>query len=321
MRTYSLKEIKSALAGVDLIPLIEEGFIAYSEGRSLVPPVGELVFKDPPGDVHIKYGYIKGDDYYCIKIASGFHENEKLGIPGGSGMMLLFQQKTGEPACVLYDEAYLTDVRTAVAGAISAKHLAPKEVLAIGVIGTGRQAHMQVEYLEDVVDCKDVVVWGRTEKKVNRYLKDMIKKGYTVTACDSPSEVAERSNLIITATNATEPLLFADDIPAGRHFTAMGSDTHEKRELDGGILAKADLVVADSISQCIERGEIAWCLREGVIAKHDIVELGNVINGQSQGRTSENQITVTDLTGVAVQDIQIATAVYTALEHETAEGE
>ncbi|MBH30943.1 MAG: ornithine cyclodeaminase family protein [Candidatus Marinimicrobia bacterium] len=321
MKTYSLNEIKSALEGVDLIHLIEKGFIAYSEGRSVVPPVGELVFKDPPGDVHIKYGYIKGDDYYCIKIASGFHCNEDLGIPGGSGMMLLFRQKTGESVCVLHDEAYLTDVRTAVAGAIAARYLAPKEVSAIGVIGTGRQARMQVEYLEGVVDCKDVAVWGRTLEKVDRYQNDMITKGYAVTVCDSPSEVAERSNLIITATNATEPLLSADDIPSGRHFTAMGSDTHEKRELEGGILARADLLVADSIPQCIERGEIAWCLREGVISEQDIVELGNVINGKSPGRDSENQITVADLTGVAVQDIQIATAVYTALENETVEGE
>ena len=321
MKTYSLNEIKLALKSVDLIPLIEEGFIAYSEGRSVVPPVGELVFKDPPGDVHIKYGYIKDDDYYCIKIASGFHENEQLGIPGGSGMMLLFRQKTGESVCVLHDEAYLTDVRTAVAGAISARYLAPKEVSTIGVIGTGRQARMQVEYLEGTVSCKDVAVWGRTPEKVDRYKSDMITKGYAVTVCDSPSAVAERSNLIITATNATEPLLSADDISVGAHFTAMGSDTHEKRELDGGILAKADLVVADSISQCIERGEIAWCLREGAIVEGDIVELGNVINGLSPGRTSENQTTVADLTGVAVQDIQIATAVYTALENETVKGE
>ncbi len=280
MKTYSLNEIKSALEGVDLIPLIEAGFVAYSEGRSVVPPVGELVFKDPPGDVHIKYGYIKGDDYYCIKIASGFYENEEVGLPGGSGMMLLFRQKMS----------------------------------AIGVIGTGRQARLQVEYLDGVVDCHEVAVWGRTPEKVDRYQNDMITKGYVVTVCDSPSEVAERSNLIITTTTATEPLLSADDISFGTHITAMGSDTHEKRELDGGVLAKADLVVADSIPQCRERGEIAWCLREGAIAEGDILELGNVINGQSPGRTSEDQITVADLTGVAVQDIQIATAVYGALE-------
>ena len=160
MKTYSLDQIKLALEGVDLMPLIEEGFVAYSDGRSVVPPVGELVFKNPPGDVHIKYGYIQGDEYYCIKIASGFYENEKLGLPGGSGMMLLFRQQTGESVCVLHDEAYLTDIRTAVAGAISAKLLAPEDVSTIGVIGTGVQARLQVEHLDGVVVCKEVAVWG-----------------------------------------------------------------------------------------------------------------------------------------------------------------
>ena len=77
--------------------------------------------EDPPGDVHIKYGYIKGHDYYVIKIASGFYGNKEFGLPPGNGMMLMFSQKTGEPVAIQYDEAYLTDIRTAVAGTISAK--------------------------------------------------------------------------------------------------------------------------------------------------------------------------------------------------------
>ena len=315
MKTYSLDQIKSALEGVDLMSLIEEGFVAYSDGRSVVPPVGELVFKNPPGDVHIKYGYIQGDEYYCIKIASGFYNNEKLGLPGGSGMMLLFRQQTGESVCVLHDEAYLTDIRTAVAGAISAKLLAPDNVSAIGVIGTGVQARLQVEHLNGVVACKEVAVWGRTPEKVALYESDMTSKGYTVTVCDSPAVVAQRSNLIVTTTPATAPLLSANDISHATHITAMGSDTHEKRELDGAILASADLVVADSIPQCRERGEIAWCLREGSVSEVDLVELGNVISGKVPGRTSSGQITVADLTGVAVQDIQIATVVYKSLDN------
>ena len=96
MKTYSVDQIKAALQGVDLIPLIEDRFVAYSDGRSIIPPVSELMFKDPPGEVHIKYGYVQGDEYYYIKIASGFYENEELGLPGGSGIMLLFRQKAGE---------------------------------------------------------------------------------------------------------------------------------------------------------------------------------------------------------------------------------
>ena len=111
MHILNRETIEGLLNGVDLSFLISKGFIAYSSGKVVVPPIGELTFKDPPGDVHIKYGYIKGDKYYVIKIASGFWENEKYGIPNGQGMMLLFNQDTGVPEALLNDEAILTDIR------------------------------------------------------------------------------------------------------------------------------------------------------------------------------------------------------------------
>ncbi len=316
MKVFTLKEIKAVLPGIDLIPLIEEGFAAYSQGRAVVPPVGELILKDPPGDVHIKYGYIEGEDYFVIKIASGFLDNQKLDLPSGNGMMLLFRQETGEPVCLLYDEVYLTDIRTAVAGAIVAKYLAPQNVERIGIVGTGNQARLQLAYLKGVVDCRHVLVWGRSEEKKQLYSREMAQKGFTVEACNEISELAEASNLVITTTSATAPLLTADLITPGTHITAMGSDTVGKRELDGVILGQADLVVADSISQCRERGEIAWALREGDIQEDDLVELGDVLSGSHAGRQSDDQTTVADLTGVAVQDIQIARAVYEALHNK-----
>ncbi|MAG20954.1 MAG: ornithine cyclodeaminase family protein [Candidatus Marinimicrobia bacterium] len=318
MKVVALEQIKAVLPGIDLIPLIEEGFVAYSQGRAVVPPVGELIFKDPPGDVHIKYGYIEREDYFVIKIASGFPDNEKLDLPSGSGMMLLFRQETGEPVCLLHDEAYLTDIRTAVAGAVVARYLAPQNVEGVGIVGTGNQARLQLEYLKDVVDCRDVLVWGRREEKVELYVAEMAQRGFAVEACDETSELTAACNLIITATSSTAPLLTADEITPGTHITAMGSDTAEKRELDGAILAQADLVVADSISQCRERGEIMWALREGNLQEDDLVELGEVLSGSHVGRQSDDQTTVADLTGVAVQDIQIARAVYETIKEKEA---
>ena len=301
--------ILQIVKNLDLMSMIKDGFIAYSEGRSVVPPVGELSFKEPPGDVHIKYGYIKGEKYYVIKIASGFYENKKLGQPTGAGLMLLFDQKTGENVALLADDAYLTDVRTAVAGAICAEQFA-NEIHCIGVIGTGLQARMQVQYLKEITDCRKVIVWGRNPEKSDLYCSDMLKFGFEVKVSESPKKVAEACNLIITTTASTEPILFAEDIQPGTHITAMGSDTPAKQELDSELLVKAEIVVADSISQCIERGEISHALKDGKLDKNDMVELGSVLNEHHLGRTSSEQITVADLTGVAVQDIQIATAVY-----------
>ena len=310
------KTIKNILEQLDLVPMIEEGFMAYSQGKSIVPPVGELTFDQPPGDVHIKYGYLIGKTYYVIKIASGFWENEKYGIPNGQGMMLIFEQKTGQPRAILLDDAMLTDIRTAIAGQICAQRLS-NNIRKIGIIGTGLQARLQVEYLSKITDCKDVLVWGRNTKKMNLYKDDMKKLGFEVVLAESAKSVASECNLIITATASNEPLLNKNDILNGTHITAMGSDTPGKRELGPGIIKSADLVVADSIDQCQERGEIACALRDGDISKQQIVELGDVLSGKKLGRQNEKQITVADLTGVAVQDIQIATAVFkTFLENK-----
>lgn len=306
---HTLQEIKEALSGVDLAPFIEQGFIAYSNNEVVVPPVGELIFDDPPGDTHIKYGYIKGDDIYVIKIASGFYQNPTLGLASSSGLMLVFSQKTGILQTVLLDEGHLTDVRTAIAGQIAAKHVGPEVIKAIGVLGTGIQARMQVEYLKTVTECRELFVWGRTPERVAEYSNDMEAAGFNVTRVDTPKQVAQQANVIVTTTPSTTPLLFADDLQPGTHITAMGSDTDTKQELDTSILATADIIVADSISQCRERGEISKALAAGVIEEADIYELGSYISSKMGSTRKSDSISVVDLTGVAVQDIQIAGAV------------
>jgi ornithine cyclodeaminase len=314
MQIFSLGQIEVALPSVDLMAEIEHGFVAYSQGRSVVPPVGELVLEDPPGEVHIKYGYLKGDDYYVIKIASGFYGNVSLGLPTSNGMMLMFSQKTGQPVAAMLDEGYLTDVRTAVAGAIAAKYLAPAKVKRIGIVGTGMQAKLQLEYLMPVTDCRDVVVWGRGAEKCAKYREHATALGFDVTATTDADEVLRTCNLIVTTTPAESPLLKnADLLQPGTHITAMGSDTHTKQELAASLLAKADLVVADSISQCLERGEIHQALKVDAIKESNLIELGTIIaNPVGIGRSNDEQITIADLTGVAVQDIQITKAVYEA---------
>ena len=310
---YNLTQIKSVLEKIQPIQEIEEGFIAYSAGKTEIPPVGEMIFKKPPGDVHIKYGYIVDDDYYVIKIASGFFESPQSTRYTSDGLLLLFKKGTGELACVLLDECYLTQVRTAAAGAVVAKYLAPKRVDCIGIVGAGTQGRMQLEFLGSVIDCKDVVVWGINQKELDEYREDMETVGFNIRTTLRAEDIPDHCNLIVTATPSKSPLLSADLIRKGTHITAMGSDTPEKNELDPRILQKADIVVADSISQCLLRGEIHQALKAGLLEKERVVELGNMIVNPDLQRTSEEQMTIADLTGVAVQDIQIAKAVYHAL--------
>lgn len=311
---YNKTQVIEALKGINLIESIELGFVEYSRGNSVVPPVGELLFDKPPGDVHIKYGYIKSQDNYVVKIASGFSNNEELGLSSSHGVMVMFDKNTGYLKCILHDEGYLTNVRTAIAGAICAKYLAPSQVKGIGIIGNGIQARMQLEYLSDVVDCKDVFVLGRDEDRVRKYVDEMEKYGYNITSVNNSRELCQNSNLIVTTTNANESLIYKGDVKKGTHITAVGSDTPDKRELDPEILNIANSVIVDSISQCLERGETKKALDKELISEEKLIELGEIIDSGKKYRKDDSEITVADLTGVAVQDIMITNAVYNQLK-------
>jgi len=307
-----LDEIKSLIDTPQLIQEIETGFVLYSEGKVVVPPVGFLHFDDPPGDVHIKYGFVSGGDYYVLKMASGFYDNAKLDLPVADGVILVFSQKTGALELILLDRCWLTDMRTAAAGAVAAKHLAPKTIDHIGIVGTGVQARMQLEMLRTVVDCKSCFVWGRDSAKVQVMIDDLRANediqawGLEIQAAATLDDLVSQCNLIVTTTSAKDPLIRADHVRRGTHITAMGSDDDGKQELEAELLAKADRVVADSVSQCSQYGECLHAIQGGLIEEASIVELGQVIKDPAMGRTSDDQITVADLTGVAVQDIQIA---------------
>ena len=315
MKVFGLEDIKRVLPKIDLTPLIKEGFVAYSSGLAVVPPVGELLFENPPGDVHIKYGYIQNEDYYVVKIASGFYGNLDLNIPSNQGgMMILFEQKTGKEVCVLIDQCYLTNVRTAIAGAICAELFAPNDLDYIGVIGTGVQARMQINYLSNLIDCKNIKVWGRGDKSVEKYIEEMSLLGWDIERANTTDEIAATCDLIITATPSKVPLLKSENLKQGTHINAVGSDSSEKNEVDNNIFKMADLIVADSISQCLERGEISHGIKSGTVEQKNIRELGSLIKSKDDYRCQSNQITFADLTGVAVQDIQIAKAVFKECE-------
>lgn len=310
--TLDWSQIEPALSGVDLLEEMAAGFKAYSAGDCVVPPVGELLFEEPRGEVHIKYGYVRGGEHYVVKIASGFPGNPQLGFPVGAGLMLLFKQKTGAIARVLLDEGNLTNERTAAAGALASRTLAPPNVRCIGIVGAGVQARMQAAYHARVFPEAELVIWGRDESKRASCVDQLLLEGLKATTAGSLQELATKCELIVTTTSSTAPLLRADWIRPGTHITAVGSDTPEKQELDTSLMALADRVVCDSLEQCRLRGEVAQALKSGDIVEEDVVELGAVLSGAAQGRRSPQEVSICDLTGVAVQDLHIAEAVHRA---------
>jgi ornithine cyclodeaminase len=307
MKILTLEDIKKHIDLPKIIALQEKGFKAYSQGLVNVPPVGHIAFENPPGDYHIKYGQIKGNEYFVVKVVGAFYNNPYThNLKAMQGVILVMSAETGLPLYLLQDEGYLTSLRTAIAGLISAKYLAPSKIKAIGVLGTGLQARLQVELLKSIIPCAHIFVWGRNQERAEKYKEDMQKKGYRVHIAKNPSEVAQNSNLIITTTASAEALLKAEDIQPGTHITALGTDAPLKQELDPYIFAKADICAVDSKSQCIHHGDTHYAIHQNLIEASKLVELGQMIENPSLGRTNDQQMTVIDLTGVAVQDIQIA---------------
>jgi ornithine cyclodeaminase len=202
---------------------------------------------------------------------------------------------------ILQDEGCLTDLRTAAAGAVAAKYLAPTNVECIGMVGAGTQARLQLEYLKEVTPCRRVLLWARSAE---RAAAPQVS-GFQIELASTVTELARRSRLLVTTTPARHWLLGADDVQPGTHITAVGADGGGKQELDPLLFARA-LCVVDSRNQCAHFGDSSYAIQQGIIAQADLIELGEIIQDRSLGRRDGAQITIADLTGVAVQDIQIA---------------
>jgi len=291
----------------DALGAIERAFAALAEGRAEVPPIVGLFVPERHGEVDVKGAYIRGLPRMAIKIASGFYDNPKLGLPSSSGMMVVVSAETGFPEGVLLDNGYLTEVRTGLAGALAAKHLAPPEVDTAGVIGAGTQGRYQVRALRLVRSFRRVLVFDRSAATAEAYAREMQDElGVAVEPAGAEAVVRE-SQVVVTCTPSREPIVRAAWLHAGMHITSMGADTAEKQELEAGVLRRADRLACDYKRQCFERGEFLHARREGAIDDHaEVTELGDMASGRRPGRERPDEITVCALTGVGVQDAAIA---------------
>lgn len=306
------EDIRKSVSMEEAISVVEDGFTRLAAGEVNLPPVMSLEMPESKGEMHIKGAHVAGAASFVIKMASGFYDNPLLGLPSGTGMMLVFSARTGFPEALLFDNGYLTDLRTAAAGAIAAKYLARKKLSVVGVIGAGAQGRFQAMALTKVREFQEVLVYDIDQSRSARYAAEMPDIiGVDCQASENVQDIVTESDLLVTATPSTEPYVRAQWLHPGLHITAMGSDAPHKQELESQVLAQADLLVCDLKSQCFERGELHHGLQEGTIVEQDeIVELGELTSGRHPGRTEDLQITICDLTGVGVQDAAIATLAY-----------
>lgn len=334
----SLADILGALPSIaDLMSGAEKGFQSLSQGEAVITPVQHLHF--PNGDTCVKSGYkissspdgAGSESYFVTKVASGHPANAALGINVSSGVMMVFSQNTGKLKAVLLDDGYLTDLRTAVVGCLCVKHFGPATINKIGIFGTGTQARFQLEVLRRVTPCREVVIWGRCESKLTNIKSDVEAMGYNASVTTSPAKLCSSCNVIFTVTSSKQSLFEASLIQPGTLIVAIGADGGGKQELDAQLFSPeyVDLVLVDSKSQCVAFGDVSHAVNAGIIRESSCIEIGHALRAINSGesnyqdldliragevtRTGKRASVVFDSTGVAIQDVQIAEAVYLAL--------
>jgi ornithine cyclodeaminase len=305
-------EIRALIDPASCISAIEQAFTSYAAGRAELPGVIHLDVPEAHGEIHVKAGYLHGGSCWAVKIASGFPGNTALGLSANDGMVIVFDATTGVPAAVLFDNGYLTDLRTAAAGAVAARHLARAEPGVVAVIGTGTQARLQIRMLAEVRTFELLRVWGRRRGAAEAVIRDLggvLPPGVGASVADTPEAAVTGAEVVYTVTASRTPLVRAEWLGPGSLIVAVGSDGADKQELDVGVLAAADRIVADSLAQCRRIGEIHHALDAGMIGESQVTELGRVTGGLAPGRASPDERIVCDLTGVGVQDVAAAALV------------
>jgi len=314
MRVIEEQTIRAAVREPEALASAETAFRAMAEDRVQIPPPMGLEIPEVSGEVHVKSAYLKGAPVFAVKIASGFYQNIAKGLPSGAGLILVFDAQTGFPHTLLADNGYLTDLRTAAAGALAARLLAMDPLGKVAVLGSGIQARYQLRALANVRHWERTVAWSRNRERLERYCQEMeaeLERPCTPVA--APEEALRGADLIITVTASREPLFDAACLPNHATVIAVGSDGPDKRELPTQALARADKIVVDRLSQCLALGEVHHGVAEGVLDPAAVhAELGEVLIGKKAGREGAELI-VCDLTGVGAQDAAIAEAAWRIL--------
>ncbi len=302
-------ELRGAVAlDLEAVDCVERGFVALAGGGVVMPPILSMAIKEHNGEVDVKTAYVPGIDSFAIKMSPGFFNNPGLGLPSTSGLMVLFSAHTGQVEAVLLDNGYLTDVRTAAAGAVAARHLSRANARSACIIGAGMQAQLQLQALCLVRPIERATLWARDPQKAEKAAAQARDRlGIDVVAVQDPADAVSAADVVVTTTPSSEPLVKAAWLRPGQHVTAMGSDQEHKNELEAACIGRADLYVPDRLAQTRLLGELRSAIAAGIVgADAPFAELGDIASGQASGRPGDDAITIADLTGTGVQDTAIA---------------
>jgi ornithine cyclodeaminase len=294
-------ETVECLAGADVVGAVREALIASARGEAMAPASLSFDFRRQRGEAHVKGAYIEGSSDWTVKLATGFYDNPRQGLPTASGMSLVSSAGTGIPEAIILDGGHLTDVRTAAAGCLAVDALAPERVERVGVIGCGIQARIQLEYMARRRRLRQVVAFGRDRGRAERYAVEMSEGlGLEVVATGDAREAVAGAQVVVTATPSQEPLVEAAWLAPGATVVAVGADMPGKQELDPEILEQAEILVADDPAQAARIGELQHVTRSLGRAR----ALGDLLANPPGPRNGG--VAVVDLTGLGAEDAAIA---------------
>ncbi len=296
----------------DAIDCVEQAFAALATKAVEMPPIMRLDIPAHRGEVDVKTAYVPDLDSFAVKVSPGFFDNPSLGLPSTNGLMMLLSARTGLVEALLLDNGYLTEVRTAAAGAVAARHLARPDARIAAIFGAGMQARLQLRALTLVRPIEAARIWARDLAKAEKLATELTAElGLPVTAEADAEQACRGADILVTTTPSDKPILEAAWLQRGQHVTAMGSDAEHKNEIDPAAILKASPYVADSLKQTRRLGELHHAIAAGLVGgSTDFPELGAIVSGQIAGRRSREAITLCDLTGTGVQDTAIATLAY-----------
>ena len=301
----------AALLDLDTcIVAVEQAFRLHGQGE--LPAPGVLAVPVEGGGFHIKAGVLAlGRRYFAAKTNANFPDNPAHhGLPTIQGVLVLADADRGTPLAVM-DSMEITTLRTGAATAVAAKYLARADVRTATVVGCGTQGVVQLRALRAVRAVERVYACDRDAAVAERFAQEMTAElGLEVRATADLGQAARRSDVIVTCTPSRAPILGPGDVRAGTFIAAVGADHPEKQEIAPALMAASPIVV-DVLEQAATIGDLHHALAAGVLTRSDVrAELGEVVAGRKTGRRSPQETIVFDSTGMALQDVAAAAAVY-----------
>jgi ornithine cyclodeaminase len=295
---------------------VKAAFIAVADGSAVLNPLTRGTGFQPGTGFTIKSGQVRGVNVVGAKLGSYWSGNEKLGLPCHNSTILLLDPKTGEVAYVI-EARGLNGWRTAAADAVAASVLARKNSRVLSLIGAGHQAYYEARAICEILEIEEVWVSSRTEASA-RALVDKLRPHLAAKLFACSIEAACRAaDILVTATPALEPLFDGQWIKPGTHIAAMGTDRKGKQEIPVSLMRRA-VLFADHPPQSREIGEFQHIASEIDAGTTAVTAIGDVLTGRAQGRMNDEQITIFDSSGIAIQDLLVAQSIIEAASRSAA---